>query len=48
MFSKSMHNIFYLISDRIFHSSCERVLKEDPDKLKKGLALKFDGEEGMV
>jgi hypothetical protein len=37
-----------LFIDRLFHSSCERVLQEDPDKLKKGLALKFIGEEGMV
>ncbi|XP_076078834.1 E3 ubiquitin-protein ligase HACE1-like [Mytilus galloprovincialis] len=40
-------DILIINRERIFDSSCDRVLKENPDKLKKGLALKFDGEEGM-
>jgi len=37
-----------MFTERLFHSSCERMLKVPVDKLKKGLSMKFDGEEGMV
>lgn len=43
----SDQDVLVINRERLFHSSCERVMKEDPEKLKKGLALKFDGEEGM-
>ncbi|KAK3097342.1 hypothetical protein FSP39_008813 [Pinctada imbricata] len=33
--------------DHMFKSSCNEMLKKSSDKLKKGLAIKFDGEEGV-
>ncbi|KAL3881107.1 hypothetical protein ACJMK2_027568 [Sinanodonta woodiana] len=33
--------------DNIFESSCHELLKTTPDKLKKGIPLRFAGEEGM-
>ncbi|XP_060597968.1 E3 ubiquitin-protein ligase HACE1-like [Ruditapes philippinarum] len=33
--------------DALFQSSCSQVLKKNPDRLKRMLNLRFDGEEGM-
>lgn len=35
-------------TERMFHSSCEGLIKQPLEKLKKGLAIRFQGEEGMV
>ena len=34
--------------DNLFHSSCERVSKVSPDKLKSSFNVQFEGEEGVV
>ncbi|XP_013408033.1 E3 ubiquitin-protein ligase HACE1 isoform X2 [Lingula anatina] len=33
--------------DNLFMSSCEEILRKDPEKLKSTIAVKFSGEEGM-
>ncbi|XP_045196907.2 E3 ubiquitin-protein ligase HACE1-like isoform X2 [Mercenaria mercenaria] len=33
--------------DALFQSSCSQILKKSPDRLKRMLNLRFDGEEGM-
>ena len=40
--------ILYVSIENVFETSCDEVLKAQPEKLKKGLPLKFNGEEGMV
>ncbi len=34
--------------DNVFHTSCTEILRMEPDKLKKNISVKFDGEEGLV
>jgi hypothetical protein len=38
----------HFLIDALFQSSCSQVLKKNPDRLKRMLNLRFDGEEGMV
>ena len=40
--------LFILFTDNIFHTSCGEVIKSNPEKLKKAIAVKFQGEDGMV
>ncbi|KAL5009519.1 hypothetical protein ScPMuIL_011824 [Solemya velum] len=40
-------DIIVVNREQLFTTSCKEVLKSTPDKLKKGIALRFDGEEGM-
>ena len=39
---------FLFFTERMFYSSCEGLIKQPLDKLKRGLAIRFQGEEGMV
>jgi len=34
--------------DSLFTSSCHQLLRRDPSDLKKNLAVRFAGEDGMV
>ncbi|XP_064628050.1 E3 ubiquitin-protein ligase HACE1-like [Lineus longissimus] len=49
LFHASALNADVLIIQReqLFNSSCKEVLKMNPTKLKKGLLVRFNGEEGM-
>ncbi|XP_061176415.1 E3 ubiquitin-protein ligase HACE1-like [Saccostrea echinata] len=43
----SDEDVLVISRERMFHSSCESLIKQSSDKLKKGLAIRFQGEEGM-
>lgn len=43
-----MRLVFFFFTERMFYSSCEGLIKQPLDKLKRGLAIRFQGEEGMV
>ncbi|XP_062601768.1 E3 ubiquitin-protein ligase HACE1-like [Saccostrea cucullata] len=43
----SDEDVLVISRERMFHSSCESLIKQPSDKLKKGLAIRFQGEEGM-
>uniref|UniRef100_K1P6J8 E3 ubiquitin-protein ligase HACE1 n=1 Tax=Magallana gigas TaxID=29159 RepID=K1P6J8_MAGGI len=41
------NDVLVINRERMFHSSCEGLIKQPLEKLKKGLAIRFQGEEGM-
>lgn len=41
------NDVLVINRERMFHSSCEGLIKQPLEKLKKGLAIRFLGEEGM-
>ncbi|XP_078322034.1 E3 ubiquitin-protein ligase HACE1-like isoform X2 [Crassostrea virginica] len=40
-------DVLVINRERMFYSSCEGLIKQPLDKLKRGLAIRFQGEEGM-
>ena len=48
MTSSELFMCIFCIVDTLFYSSCSLILGKSPDKLKRNINLRFQGEEGMV